>query len=62
MLDLKTPIILNGEHETTIAEFLADNADGFQDCEALCILMALTEDGFYHGDDGAIPGFYLEVV
>ena len=62
MLDLNTNILVNGEHTTTIAAFLADNADGFVDCEALNIMMFLTEDGVYEGGGGVMAGFTLRVV
>ena len=62
MLDLNTSILVNGEHTTTIAAFLADNAAGFVDCEALAIVMMLTEEGVYEGGGGAMAGFTLRVV
>jgi len=60
MLPFSTPITLDGE-PTTIGEFLEANYDGFTDCEALCIIMTLTEDGIYEGGGGAQPVFFLKV-
>lgn len=48
-----------GRHETTWAQFCADNADGIDDAERMLIATTLAVDMAYRGGGGAQPAWTI---